>query len=243
MKTAPPTAEERAALLAQHAHRFPQMLIKKVIGDGGEPVALPFVIGNPSGACRAPEGTKTTSTWSDFVGATLRGGRLDGAAEKLAEDCVLWPGKETRAEWFARWPALKGGVGDAVCDKIGADASILQELKEAERPPSISAILATHPQACCRALRGRGGNIALAIGAPSAPTWRLLQDEIKKPDSDAWQIVRDASTDLVLGAAQLDDKPVLPGLVFDRLPGLVSLVYFTVAKLAGAAAEYELGEL
>jgi hypothetical protein len=51
-------ADEFAALAAENAHRYPEKFAVKVIGDGGVRVTLPFVLGNPSGACKMPEGVK-----------------------------------------------------------------------------------------------------------------------------------------------------------------------------------------
>src|SRR5687768_6628928 len=114
-----PSPDERALLKAEHAHRFPELATLSLTGDGGAPVSLPIVLGNPSGACQMPVGAPVSPAWSTLVRASLGiADEVGDVAAQLATDCVLWPDRATWARHTTRWPALPQSVADEIRNKV-----------------------------------------------------------------------------------------------------------------------------
>lgn len=245
MNISPPPVEELARLLSTHAHRHPQKAKITVPGDGGRPVVLAVLLGNPSGACRMPAGARPTGAWEKVVAATF-GLCADGPEilQQLIADSVLWPDAGTLAQWQARWPALAVALRQPVRAKCGAALSQIEQPDlDEEPPPAIAETQAAAPEIAWRRLRPtRADVLAVAIAPPDPALWTLFQEAVKKPDAAVWQSVREMAEASVKACVRADGGAAPLAQILDRWPGLALLLVATVGQLAGAAAEVELGE-
>lgn len=235
MQIALPSADEVAKLVAQYAYRYPQKAKVPVMGDGGERVMLPLLLGVPSGACRLPSGVKASPAWRVIVEGLLSQ-NLDGSAisEALVADCVLWPEPKTFALWRDRWPGLGGDVGLAVLRMVGGMSTAIEEPSAVEEPPApIASLLEQHPRAVWRRLRPPGATFDVVIDTPDSVKFDAFTDAIGKSDADKPALVRDFAEACLLA-------PI--GDAFDRFPGLAILVAAQARRLGGAQGEIALGE-
>lgn len=243
MQYAPPSAEEAARLLAEHAYRHPEKATITVPGDRGASVRLPLIIGNPSGSCRLPATLRPSPAWNDSIAVTL-GVRKpeDTDADQLGADCVLWPPLATWNEWVDRWPGLPGRVADLARQKFGGVLSAVAEPAfDAVPPPAIGAALDAHPRAAWRIVAVPGCALHLVVDTPSPATYGAFMDSIRRAGSDPWKL----TGELVRGCVPLvldGTAPVTIDDMLDRWPGVGVVLIAVIAQLAGAGAEVRLGE-
>ena len=243
MQFAPPSPEELVQLRAAHVHRHPQPAKFPVLAEHGERVKLPFLLGNPSGACTMPHGARVKPVWAEIVRG-MATSNLDSRAvlDPLAKDCILWPDPGTFAAWCERWPGLAGDVALGALRMVGGLVSQIVEPAAIEEPHSeVEAALEAHPRAVWRRLMPPSAIFDVIIDAPASAAYDAFSDAIRRPDEDAVQLTRDfASGQLVACFAGV--KAVTAGDVFDRYPGLTIFVAAQARRLAQTQGEVELGE-
>lgn len=248
---APPSPEERARLKLEAAHRFPELATLPLLGDGGAPVSLPVVLGNPSGTCILPAGDKASPVWANVVRQSLGLGAAPGdVALALAGDCVLYPPAPAWAECVARWPGLPVAVSDQVQTKIGLRQGVLGEPWSGDPVPSpIAAKLEADPRAIWVHARPRDSvHFALALSPPDGALWRAVNVALRHPQADHWRQARGLVERRTL-AAVVEDRdsgawqeiPIAE--VVGRFPGLGVFLFGKLGELVGAGAKAELGEL
>lgn len=238
-----PTPEEFAALELAQAHRFPERGHITVVGDGGAPVRLPIVLANPSGSCKMPSGQTGSPMWSLAAGAMMQFAGVP-SADRLSNDCVLWPDAATFQSWVARWPALHERVWSMVRKKVAADTSSFEETAEGEAfPDIIAAAVSQFPHAVVRRFTPQGRSILAVIDSPSMLAWRFFLDAGRKRGAEYWKLISEMSGSCV---RVLADEETGHSLSFDdvaaRWPGIPVIAAMTVSVLAGMAGESELGE-
>lgn len=239
-----PTEAELAGLLAEHANRYPEKALIRVIGDGGVEVALPFLIGNPTGACKMSDGAHVSQAWADTVVATfkLRAG-TESDVTALAADCVLWPPSATWFEWAARWAALPDRVFALIRRKVGAEMATLDEPQKDEKPPAaLATVLQRNPSAVWRKLNPPGGEFCAVIAPPDPGVWRLFISAMKKRDEKHVQVARDLAEASIIAIVTASGEPAKVADVFDRWPGQPLIVGLVVSYLAGLSGDFDLGE-
>lgn len=242
-----PSEEELSELLAKHAARAPEKASLVVLGDGGTPIKLPLVLGNPSGATlEAKPDAKKPSVWARFlaVALKLRPEPLD-LPDAVALDGVLWPPRRTWFAWCERWPALAKTVADSIATKVGC--SLQQAAYDDEPPEPLAPILAEHPRATWREVRTRDGLYALAIEPLDATAWPLFTDKLKKPDEhDTWSLARELCDAVIIGCVERkrsgEDVAFDKARLLSKSPGIAIVVIGEVAQLVGVSAEVHLGE-
>lgn len=242
MQIKPPSPAEYAELAAQHAHRHPEKRQLSMPGPGGKPVSIPFVIGNPLGACSLPEGEKTTPWWNAAVAINMKLRREEPQdTDRLIDECVLWPDRKTYRELVQRWPGLPTSLLTIVREKYGGDANAIGEHTTDEAlPPSVAAALAGDENATARILKFRGASFAVAIAPPDATAWRMFVEAIKKPGAKVSDLASEISAPSVLAAADLSTgKETTFADIAVRWPGIVIAVVATAGVLAGNAAKEE----
>lgn len=231
-----PTAEERARLKAEQAHRFPELRYFPKPGDDGKMVKLPVVLGNPTGACKMPKGLRASKAWDEKVHETFGGDKVGWA--QLVADCVLWPAPHVWAEWTLRWPALADSVRPALVAKYGGDLDQVTEPGEdVEAPAAIAEARASAPGAIWMRFQPKGATVDLLVKAPSAAQWALFTDAMKRPGEDRWALAADLATACIAAST----LPAAEALL--RWPGLALLVDRQASYLAGMVTQYEEGEL
>jgi hypothetical protein len=236
MDIAEPTLEEREAIKATQAHRFPELRYFPKPGDDGEPIKLPVILGNPSGACQMPEGAYISKAWAQAVATTFNPGKFDHAP--LVADCVLWPDPRTWASWTQRWPALASSVRPALARKYGGSPALISEPgPEITAPAEIAAAQAANPAATWLRFSPKGAVVDLVIKSPSSSTWAMFTDAMKQPGAASWKL----ALELALAVTVASTKPI--GEVIARWPGLPLLIVHEASYLAGLATEFEEGEL
>lgn len=233
--------EAYALVSAEQPHRFPEKLSFKVPGDGDEPVQLHVILGNPSGACEAQDGSTASTAWAETLEARMKlRDDSPAIADKLVGDCLLWPPKVQRVAWLDRWPALLTGLLRPVMRKCGASFDLD---KPKERPPAIAAALARHPRATWRRLVLQGHEIDIVIEPMASAPWRMFTEANRKAGSDHWKLTKDAAAATVKEVCSEDPKmPTHIDGLLARWPGAVVAVIGTVGELAGIALEVDLGE-
>jgi hypothetical protein len=244
MQTNPPTPEELAALEAEHAHRFPEKANVPVIGDGGVPVRLPFVLGLPTGSCKMPSGQKSTKAWSQAIGITLKMvPDSSDATDALASDCVLWPPKAVWATWCDRWPGLPVSVLGLARKKCGASIESIEEPElDEEAPAAVLAELAQRPRASWRKIKLRGKEFGIAIDPPAAAKWELFVEAIKGSTAkDHWAMVRDLATSCAVAVGAKTGEEMTFADLLQRWPGIAVIIVAVVGQLVGASSSAELG--
>lgn len=230
------TLEEREAIKATQAHRFPELRYFPKPGDDGEQIKLPVILGIPSGASQMPKGAYVSKAWAQSVAATFSPGKFDHVP--LVADCVLWPDPRTWATWTQRWPALADSVRPALVRKYGgAQALISEPGPEEEAPAEIAAAQAANPGATWQRFSPKGAVVDLVVKAPSSSTWAMFTDAMKRPGAASWNL----ALELALAVTVASTKPI--GDVIARWPGLPLLIVHEASYLAGLATEYEEGEL
>lgn len=236
MLIADPTAEERALLKKDHAHRFPELRYLLMPGDGAK-IRLPVVLGNPSGACKMPEGRKPRGAWKKSVAATF-GRETDFDFSALVTDCVLWPTQSVFAQWCERWPALMDAIRSPLRAKYGGAQSLVSEPgREEEHAPEIEAALEANPSATWMRFSPKGAVIDVVVKAPASHVWSLFVEAMRAADADAWALVLDLTVSSVVASTAPIDTTLA------RWPGLALLVGREVGYLAGMVAEVVEGEL
>lgn len=236
-----PAPDERAALLAEHAHRFPVPVPITVRGDGGAPVRLPFLLGNPTGSLRAPTG-RVSPAFAQIIGS-INLGKDEGDDDELARDCVLFPSPAPITAARNRWPGLISEISKQIASKIGLGSTGAEVFAGEEMPAEIAAALEAHPRATCRRFTppgadGRPVDLLLVIDTPSRVTYDAFTDAMQARDADRVRLAREfaeGATVAVCGAPSA-------AAIFDRWPGVLVLAVGVAAKLAGAASESRLGE-
>jgi hypothetical protein len=243
MIVTPPSDDELRDLLAEHAHRHPDKAAVTVVGDGGLPVRLPFLLGTPTGACELGEDVRPSSAFADLLASAI-GLKAEppDLGPRLARDVVLWPSPPTLAQWMARWPALPARISEALAQKLAIKDSCLEEPSYDEEPPAaIAAAIAADSRTTWRRLRPPGAVFAAAIRPPAPQPYRIFQDALKKAKADPWPVVRDGACAGLSVVVDEGGKVVDAATVMKRWPGLAALVIAEVRLLAGAGAEVQLG--
>ena len=233
------------ALRSSHSHRFPQTgkLRPPAIGGSGT-VEIQIVLGNPTGACRMPNGSVVSDVWRSFVRSALaRAPEPDGFAEQLSRDSLLFPDPSTINSIFETWPALATVCASLVADKVKNKMALVVPSPAEEPPGPILEALASRPRAVWRWVRPtRADSFAIIIEPPGLAEWEIFSDEVKKPGSDNWRLACDLNASCVPLACSADgNETTLEQLVL-RWPGVGIRICNEVAGLGGAGAEAELGE-
>jgi hypothetical protein len=244
MIVTPPSDDELRALLVEHAHRHPTKASITVIGDGGQPVRLPMIVGNPAGACAMPD-AKPSSAWNEMLGAAL--GLIVEPANlgaRLAQDVVLWPDRATVGKWLERWPALPKKIADLLGQKLAVSDRCIEEPAFDEDPPAaIAKAIADNPRAVWRRLRPSPDTLLhVAVSPPAPAAYRIFKDALKKAKAAPWPIVRDAAIGGIIASVDDSGVPVNVAADLARWPGLAALVIAEMQGLAGSDAEVHLGE-
>jgi hypothetical protein len=244
MQITEPTPDEVAAVFAANQHRFPEISHISVTGDRGVTVRLPFVLGNPSGACKMPAARQPSTVWNSFVSAALTRGKLPEGEEAGAQDAMLWPPPATWAQWSERWPALAGKVWTAIKRKCGAMLEGITEpdYTDDRLPDAVKAALAANPRAALRRYETHRGSFLMLVDPPPSAAWRIFTASIA-PGSEAAKSAREMAqvcTRFIFNeksAAEVSFEAMVA-----EWPGLAVQACLTVSVLAGAAADIELGE-
>ncbi len=232
-----PSDEEVAETLSDKAYRFPEKAGVTLPGDGGVPVRVPLILGNPSGACKLPPGMPPMPAWRMSVAATLKlRADGDGVADQLAADCVLWPDQRSWNALVNRWPALPGLVLATIRKKYGGDVALLKAVPQDEKPEGeIAVALAAHPHAVRRRFSPLGTAFEIVVDPPQSGAWRGFVDAVTAKDADAWVRASEMASACVVASGM----PFATAI--DRWPGLALLVVNLIGELIGASAEVELG--
>lgn len=232
---APPPPELLAEILGTHAHRYPEKASIDVIGDGGVPLRLPLILGNPTGCAPSPIGTPSFPAWENLVALTLGSVKRPGVTAEVVRDCLIYPSRGQLAEWEERWPALVDNLGDIVLEKFGASAKAIQLPIPGEEPPaSTRPTLDATPAACWRWIAIGGARVAVVIVPPSKPHWDAFVSAVGREGTDLIALI----TELVATCCKGDGI----GVLLQRWPGLMLPLENAVVKMAGAAAQARLGE-
>lgn len=245
MIVTPPSDDVLREVLADHAHRHPIKASITVIGDGGQPVRLPMIVGNPSGACAMPDDVKASTAWAEMLGAAL--GLIREPAnlgERLAQDVILWPQRADVGKWVTRWPALPQKIADLLGQKLAVRASCIEEPAfDEDPPPAIAQAIAANPRAVWRRLRPAPDILLhVAIAPPTPAVYRIYKDALKKSKDDPWSTVRDQAAAGAVAIVDEADVAQDAKSVLSRWPGLAALVVAEVQGLAGSDAQVHLGE-
>lgn len=242
MDTSPPDQEKLAALLVEHAHRYPEKATLTVTGDRGKPLRLPILLGNPSGACHMPAGVKPSPAWASFVRGVLTRAEAPTIASQIAADCVLHPAPAEWRGWCARWPGLATSLADSVLlKKLGIRS--LEELEDDEEPPAtLLAVLEATPAAAWRRAQMGQAVYDLVIEPPPAPAWKFFQEAIERPKSDAWAKIRELAEAQVKACVTEAGVVVPVAEIYDRWPGLAVRTIGVLQNLVGRSAEIEIGD-
>jgi hypothetical protein len=234
---APPPTDVLAALMSEHAHRFPQKA-KLRVPDGGNEITLPILVGIPSGAVRLadgdetlPNGQKPSQAWARVMASSL-GFRAEGPDDgrDLVADCMIYPSPVVWREWLERWPALDGPALRLVKQALGRDADHFYAPDVGEPTP---ADVKPSTRGVWRRLQPAPGvRVNVAVEPPPADNWRMYLNACREDVGSTATHTR-AIVDLCTGGAAPD--------TLDRFPGMVLSLSKTVAYLAGAGAEGELG--
>lgn len=244
MQVTEPTQEEVASILAAHPHRFPSLVHITVPGDRGVAVRLPFILGNPTGACAMPPGRPPTTIWNSFVTAALSRSALPEGEDAAAQDALLFPALETWAQWADRWPALAGQVWKATKRKCGAilDDGPDPAPEDPKLPPAMKAALERFPRAALRRYQPKGASLLFLIDPPASAAWRIFMAAVK----DNRDVARNAGEMAQVCTRAIVDEKSGEEVAFEatmrRWPGLAVLACLTVSVMAGAATAIELGE-
>jgi hypothetical protein len=243
----PPTPEEFSALELAQAHRFPDPAHVTMIGDGGQPVRLPLVIGCPTGASKMPMGEAVSPLWSMAAGAMMK--FTDAPpTDRLSFDCVLWPDRATLQRWVERWPALHDRIWNLARRKMAADASIFSEPASGEKfSDAVAGSLLQFPHAVLRRFtptaRKEAHSLLAVIDSPSLAAWRIFLDAGRKRGADYWKLINDMAAGCVRLVYDEENAKAIPfDEVAGRWPGIPVLCAMTVSVLAGMAGDSELGE-
>lgn len=223
---------DREAIRREQAHRFPELRYFPKPGDDGQPVKLPVVLGNPSGACKMPKGARVSKAWGEKVAQTF-GAADDTDLSQLVTDCILWPPPPIWAEWLQRWPALAESIRPALVRKYGGAADQIAEPGPDETAPEAIAAARSPGDAWVRFK----GEIDLIVKAPTSGQWAMFTEAMKRPAADHWAL----ALDLAMACTVAATHPIAE--TFARWPGLALLVDREASYLAGLATEYEEGEL
>lgn len=234
-----PAPDERAALTAAHAHRFPVPVRVTVRGDGGAPLSLPFLLGNPTGALRVPAG-RVSPAFAQVIGA-INMGRDEGDDDELIRDCVLYPPPALLAAARNQWPGLVSDLSKQIAAKIGLSSAGAEMFAGEDLPAAVAGLLEAHPRATCRRFTppgadGRPVDLLLVVDTPSRLAYDAFTEAIAARDADRPKLLREFAegvTRLQFGAT---------GDAFDQWPGLLCLVVGIAAKLAATVGESRLGE-
>lgn len=237
MRTDPPSEAERAALLAQHAHRHPMPARIPVTGDRGERISLSVLVGNPSGACRPAPGVRPAPVWADMIAALYVRGKHAPSQDDLVADCLLWPDLHTLNAWRERWPAIARDVARAAIQKYGGNC-MDAVAPEALAPKPITDALAADLRAVYRVLRPPRAVYHVAIAPPSLESYNLFADSTAKADADHWALLREFAA---LQTSAIDGAESI-ALAIERFPGIAISIAQASLDLAGAAEDARMGE-
>jgi len=220
---APPSPEALAELVEANAARFPEKAAVVVIGDDGESLRLPLLVGIPSGATK-PLPSTALPVWSDLVALTM-GAKRTGAetiGEALARDCILFPKPGILSAWEERWPAVVHAISNIVGAKIGMEADLVAPVPKVDGKVVPGAFLVGRPA------------LLVTITAPSRAHYVALRAAVRREGADHVALLDDLIAACVKGRG-VDELLV-------RHPGLALPLYRTVMRLAGEQAEAHLGE-
>lgn len=236
-----PADDERRSLLAEHAHRFPVPCRIPVRGDHGTPVNLTFLLGNPTGALRAPPGA-VSPAFAQIIGAVTLGKTDEGDDDELVRDCVLWPDPRQLAAARGRWPGIVAELSKQIARKIGLSESPTDVRRGEDLPASIDEALAGHPSAVVRRLmlpsdRPKPERVLVAIDTPDRLRYDAFSDAINERGADRVKLVREFADGMILAV-----DGMAPGALCDRWPGAMLLCVGVALKLAGSAGAAAMGE-
>lgn len=224
-----PPPEERKALLAQHAARFPEAFDFKVYGDGGKLEPLKLVLGLP-----VPD----SGAWETAVAATFKPKSVTADNAALVMDCLVWPDPATWGSITQRWPALTESVGITLRRKLGGSLFMIEEPGEAAPVPDVVKEAQTRcPSATWRRLRlDEEHVIDVAVKPPEPVVWQMFHEQMSKDGAECWPLARD------FGVASIVMSSMPAGDLVARWPGSALLIALTASRLGGLAAEVEKGE-
>ncbi len=245
MQPTTPSADELAALLSEHADRFPEKYKITVRGDHGAAVSLPFLLVNPTEA--------NGSGWADFLRTLMK--LAPGPADlddRLSSQVIAWPRPKEWATWLQRWPSLGTQVASAFVLKVAASGAAWNDPAPDECAPApLTPILDSRPRGVwVRAKTPDGASYVLVVEAPAPPVWRIFKKSITAVGSDVVKIAGDLAATCIIGCARelpgegdapatYTTEPHTPLLA--RYIGLVAHVVAEVGSLAGAAADVSQG--
>lgn len=231
------TLEARETIKRDQAHRFPELRYFPKPGDDGRPIKLPVVLGNPSGSCRMPAGSRASKAWGQKVAQTF-GVSNDSRNAQLVADCVLWPPPNVWAEWLQRWPALNDSVFPALVRKYGgASDQVTEPSDDTEAPAAIADARGQHPGSSWIRFEPKGAIVDVLVKAPTGTQWALFTEAMKAQSADHWALALDLAT----ACTAASTMPIAEA--FARWPGLALRVNMEASFLAGLATEAEEGEL
>lgn len=239
-----PTPEEVASIQSTHPFRFPTLIHITVPGDRGAAVRLPFVMGNPTGACAMPLGKEPTTVWNSFVTAALSQEALPEGEEAASLDCILWPAPDVVSQWFERWPALPAQTWKAAKKKCGAllEAGADPDPADAKLPSAVKAALDKNPRAALRRYNPRKESFLFLVDPPASSAWRIFMGSIREGKEVAKTAgeMAQVCTRFVFDEQRGMEVPFAE--VTKQWPGLAVQACLTVSVMAGAATQIELGE-
>jgi len=237
-----PTEAELAVLLSEHAHRFPQKAHFVMPSEGGE-VDLPVLLGNPTGACKMPEGAYVSDAWDTTISTMFKPlADADSDVFPLVADSILWPAPAVWNSWCQRWAALPNVVYKALREKVGADLSAIAMPPKSETASApVVVALSRGRSNTWRRIAVGGRKFDLVLQPPDSGLWRLFCDAIKKRDAKVSQLVRDLAQSCLVVAVEGEETRSADDL-FGPFPGASTVIALAVSTLAGVASRYELGE-
>lgn len=220
---APPSPEALAELVQANAARFPEKATVTVIGDDGEDLRLPLLIGIPTGATK-PLPAKALPVWPDLVALTM-GAKREGAdtiGDALTRDCLLFPTPSILAAWEERWPAVVNSIQGVVGEKIGMEAELVRPAPKVDGKAVPGGYLL-----------GRD-KLPVTITTPSRAHYVALRAAVRREGADHVALLEDLIAACVKGRG-VDELLV-------RQPGLALPIYKAAMRLAGELQDARLGE-
>lgn len=232
-----PSPDERARLLAEHAHRFPAPVRIPVTGDRGQRQNLSFLLVNPTGALRAYDG-KPSPAFSKIIGVFCLGKRDEGDNDELVRDCLLWPEPRQFTAARNRWPGIAVSLAQDAAKKMGLTCDVVEVADDA-LPESIAAALASHPRAVARQfkLAGAAKPVTVAINIPERIQYDAHTEAINERGADRPKLLREFADGMLVAA-----DGATPAEFCDRWPGAMILACNVSVNLAGASGASTLGE-
>lgn len=220
---APPSPEALTELTSANAARFPEKASVDVIGDDGEDLRLPLLLGIPTGATK-PLPATALPAWPDLVALTM-GVKRSGAdiiSEAIARDCIIFPTPAILGAWEERWPAVLNSISNVVGEKTGMEAALVVPAPKVDGKVVPGGYLIGRDQ------------LPVTISAPTRAHYVALRAAARREGADHVALLDDLVATCVKGRG-VDELLI-------RQPGLALPIYKTVMRLAGELADTRLGE-